>query len=277
MTRTSPKPIPKPLCSLLAFGIAVWALRLDGKVSIVTGGNSGIGKASAILFASEGAKVVIVDVDDFSKDEILEEIRRNGGDAVFLRADMAKVEDIKRMVASAVDTYGGLDVLFNNAGTGGRGRTAEEEWNDALAVNLSSVFHASMAAIYHMAKRGGGSIISTASVAGVEIGFAEPQYDASKAGIVGLTRQLASEYGKLNIRVNCICPGLIDTPFAKDITQRSERMGAFKRDIALQRAGRAEEVANVALFLASDESSYVTGTYIIVDGGWTIHGRKYWT
>jgi len=252
-------------------------VRLDGKVSIVTGGNSGIGKASAVLFASEGAKVVIVDVNDSDKDKILAKIRKDGGDAVFLTADMAKVEDIKRMVESAVDTYGGLDVLFNNAGTGGRGRTAEEEWDDALAVNLSSVFHASTAAIYHMVKRGGGSIISTASVAGMEIGFAEPQYDASKAGIIGLTRQLASEYGRLNIRVNGICPGLIDTPFAKHITQNSERMAAFKRDIALQRAGRAEEVANVALFLASDESSYVTGTYIIVDGGWTIHGRKYWT
>jgi NAD(P)-dependent dehydrogenase (short-subunit alcohol dehydrogenase family) len=249
--------------------------RLDGKVAIVTGGNSGIGRASAVLFASEGAKVLIVDVNDFGKDEILAGIRKAGGDAVFLTADMAKVEDIKRMVASAVDAYGGLDVLFNNAGTGGRGRTAEEEWNDAMAVNLSSVYHASTAAIPHMIKRGGGSIISTASVAGIEIGFAEPQYDASKAGIIGLTRQLSSEYGKFNIRVNCICPGLIDTPFAKHITQNPERMEAFKRDIALQRAGTAEEVANVALFLASAESSYVTGTYIIVDGGWTIHGRKY--
>jgi len=252
-------------------------MRLKGKIAILTGGNSGIGRASAVLFASEGAKVVIADLNDFNKDEILAEIDEAGGEATFIKADVAQVEDVKRIVALAANTYGGLDVLFNNAGTGGRGGTAEERWNDAMAVNLSSIFHASMSAIPHMTRRGGGSIINTASVAGLEIGFAEPQYDASKAGIIGLTRHLASEYGKFNIRVNSICPGLIDTPFASSITRNPERMALFKRDTALQRAGTAKEIANVALFLASDESSYVTGAFIIVDGGWTIHGRKYRT
>lgn len=251
-------------------------MRLKSKVAIITGGNSGIGRASATLFASEGAKVVIADLDDSNKDKTLSEIAKIGGKAVFIKSDLAKIEDINEMVSLAIDTFGGLGILFNNAGTAGRGKTAEQRWNDAIAVNVSSIFHASMAAIPHMMKRGGRSIINTASVAGTEIGFGAPQYDASKAGIIGLTRHLAKEYGRFNIHVNSICPGLTDTPFVEPITRNQKRMIAFKRDIALQRAGTPEEIAKVALFLASDESSYVTGTFIIADGGLTIHGRKYW-
>lgn len=250
-------------------------MRLNGKVAIVSGGNSGIGRASAFVFASEGAKVVITDINDFNKGQILTEIGEIGGEASFVKADIAEPENIKRIITGAVDDYGGLDVLFNNAGTGGTGQTVKDKWNHAIAVNLSSIFHASLVAIQYMRERGGGSIINTASVAGLKLGFAQPQYDASKAGIIGLTRHLASEYGRFNIRINSICPGLIDTPFASSITSNAAKMKLFKRDIALGRPGTAEEIANVALFLASDESSYITGTAIIVDGGWTIHGRKY--
>ena len=251
-------------------------MRLKGKVAIITGGNSGIGRATAILFASEGAKAVIGDLNDSNKDETLAKIAKIGGEAIFIKSDVAQIDDINAMVGLAVDTYGGLDVLFNNAGTIGRGETIEQRWNDTMAVNLSSIFHASIAAVPHMKKRGCGSIINTASIAGTELGFGVAQYDASKAGIVGLTRNLASEYGRFNIRVNSICPGLIDTPLVKDLIRNPERMKVFKRDIALQRSGTPEEVAKVALFLASDESSYITGTSIVVDGGWTIHGRHYW-
>jgi NAD(P)-dependent dehydrogenase (short-subunit alcohol dehydrogenase family) len=251
-------------------------MRLNEKVAIITGGNSGIGRATAILFASEGAKVVIADLSDSSKDETLAQITKIGGDAIFTKSDVAKIDDINRMIRLAVDTYGGLDVLFNNAGTAGRGETLTQRWNDAIAVNLSSMFNASFAAFPHMKKRGGGSIINTASVAGTQIGFGAAQYDASKAGVAGLTRHLASEYGRFNIRVNSICPGLIDTPIVKDLTSNPERMKALQQDIALQRVGKPEEVAKLVFFLASDESSYITGTSIVIDGGWTIHGRKYW-
>jgi NAD(P)-dependent dehydrogenase (short-subunit alcohol dehydrogenase family) len=251
-------------------------MKLTEKVAIITGGNSGIGRATAILFAYEGAKVVIADLSDSNKDETLAKIAKIGGEAVFTKSDVAKIDDINEMIELAVDTYGGLDVLFNNAGTAGGGDTMAQRWNDAIAVNLSSMFHASVAAKPHMNSRGGGSIINTASIAGTRIGFGVAQYDASKAGVAGLTRHLASEYGRFNIRVNSICPGLIDTPLVKDLTGNPEKMKTIQQDIALHRVGKPEEVANVVLFLASDESSYITGTSIVIDGGWTIHGRKYW-
>ncbi len=251
-------------------------MRLNEKVAIITGGNSGIGRATAILFASEGAKIVIADLKDSKKDETLAKIAMIGGEAIFTKSDVAQIDDVNKMIELAVDTYGGLDVLFNNAGTAGRGETLTQRWNDAIAVNLSSMFHASVAAIDHMKARGGGSIINTASIAGTQIGFGVAQYDASKAGVAGLTRHLASELGIFNIRVNSISPGLIDTPLVKDLTGNPERMRVLQQDIALQRAGTPEEVAQVVLFLASDESSYITGTSIVIDGGWMIHGRKYW-
>ncbi len=251
-------------------------MRLDEKVVIITGGNSGIGRAASILFASEGAKVVIADISDSNKDQMIAQIAKLDGEAVFTKSDVAQIDDINKMIGVAVDTYGGLDVLLNNAGTAGRGETLAQRWNDAIAVNLSSMFHASFAAIPHMKRRGGGSIINIASVAGTQIGFGVAQYDASKAGVAGLTRHLASEYGRFNIRVNSICPGLIDTPIVKDLTGNPEKMKALRQDIALQRVGKPEEVAKLVLFLASDESSYITGTSIVIDGGWTIHARKYW-
>jgi NAD(P)-dependent dehydrogenase (short-subunit alcohol dehydrogenase family) len=173
-----------------------------------------------------------------------------------------------------VRRFGRLDVLFNNAGVHGTGDTPETRWDHCLDTNLKPPYLASLAALPHMRKVGGGSIINTASISGPVVGFASPHYDASKAGLVGLTRSLASRFGKYNIRVNAICPGFIVTPFiGPGWTKQS--LESVKADVALGRLGKPEEIAQVALFLASGESSYVTGAAIVADGGWTIHYARY--
>jgi len=248
--------------------------RLAGKVAIITGGASGIGRASTELFVREGASVLIVDRDDSQTEAIFRDIRGMSGQAEFLKLNVAQPGQADYMVKTAVDRFGRLDVLFNNAGIHGSGTTPEEKWDDCLATNLKAVYHACLAALEPMQKAGGGSIVNTASISGPIVGFASPHYDASKAGLVGLTRHLASQWGKYGIRVNAICPGFIMTPFIGE-KWTIERLEVLKRDIALGRLGDPKEVAQVALFLASDEASYVTGAAIVVDGGWTTHFAKY--
>ena len=248
--------------------------RLAGKVAIITDGASGIGRASVELFAREGASVLVVDKDDSPAEDILCEICKTHGQAEFLKSDITQPGQSDRMVAFAVERFGRLDVLFNNAGIHGSGTTPDEEWDDCLATNLKAVYQSCLAAFELIQKSGGGSIVNTASISGPVVGFASPHYDASKAGLVGLTRHLASQWGKYGIRVNAICPGFIMTPFiGKKWT--TERLESLKQDIALCRLGDPKEIAQVALFLASDDASYITGTAIIADGGWTTHFAKY--
>jgi len=248
--------------------------RLEGKVAIITGGASGIGRASAELFAAEGARVLIVDRDESHGEQVVGTIRSRDGQAEFLRADVASPEAAEGMMASALRHFGPATVLFNNAGVHGEGASPEEKWEHCIATNLTAIARACRAVLPHMREAGGGSIINNASVSGPVVGFASPHYDASKAGVVGLTRHLASEWGKYGIRVNALCPGFIMTPFIGD-AWTDERLEALKRDIALGRLGAPEEMAHVALFLAADEASYVTGATIVADGGWTIHCSKY--
>ncbi len=248
--------------------------RLAGKAAVVTGGASGIGEASAKLFAQEGASVLIADRDAGKGKEVQRAICAAGGRGEFLILNIAEPGEAERMVETAVQEFGGLHVLLNNAGVHGAGETGEERWDDCLAVNLKAAYQACLAALPHMQSAGGGSIVNTASVSGPVVGFASPHYDASKGGIVGLTRNLASQWGQYGIRVNAICPGFIKTPFIGD-WWTEERLEAVQRDVALGRLGNPEEIAQVALFLASDESSYVTGTAIVADGGWTTHFAKY--
>lgn len=248
--------------------------RLVGKVAIITGGASGIGRASVELFVKEGASVLVVDRDDSQTEAIFRDIRGLPGQAEFLKLNVAQPGQADYMVKAAVDRFGRLDVLFNNAGIHGSGMTPEEKWDDCLATNLKAVYQAGLAALEPMQKAGGGSIVNTASISGPIVGFASPHYDASKAGLVGLTRHLASQWGKYGIRVNSICPGFIMTPFIGE-RWTTERLEVLKQDIALGRLGDPKEVAQVALFLASDEASYVTGAAIVVDGGWTTHFAKY--
>jgi len=243
--------------------------RLNKKVAIITGGASGIGRAIVDLFVREGASVMVVDRDVPNKAEFddTEQIE-------FLKMDLKEGKSSEIIVDRTVRRYGALHVLVNNAGVHGSGVTPEEKWDDCLEINLKVAYLNALAAVPQMRKSGGGSIVNMASIAGAVVGFASAHYDASKSGLIGLTRYLASRWGRDGIRANAICPGFIKTPFIGKGWTR-EKLESIRWDTALGRLGSAEEIASVALFLASEESSYVTGTMIIADGGWTSHYVKY--
>ncbi|MEM3526606.1 MAG: glucose 1-dehydrogenase [Candidatus Jordarchaeaceae archaeon] len=243
--------------------------KLEGKVAVITGAGSGIGRATALLFAQEGAKVVVVDINDDAGKETVKMIKDKGGEAIFVHADVSRAEEVKNMVKKAVDEYGRLDILFNNAGIGGElndtARYSEEVFDRVIAVNLKGVWLGIKYAVPEMLKVGGGSIINTASAGGL-IGFpGVSAYCASKAGAIGVTKVAALEYATQNIRVNCIAPAVIETPLSGQMTP--EMMQAQIQMVPMRRAGKPEEVAKVALFLASDDSSFVTGHILSVDGG----------
>jgi 3-oxoacyl-[acyl-carrier protein] reductase len=251
--------------------------RLSDKVALVTGADSGIGRATARLFAREGARVVCVDIRESGKQRIDRLIADDGGQAVFVQADVRTRADCDRMVAAALDSYGDLDILFNNAGTGVRGRIDElsdEDWNLVLDTNLHSIYHGVRAALPHFQQRGRGNIVNTASTFGLLAAERYAAYCASKGAVVLLTRQLALDLGP-NIRVNCVCPGATATPrllrgmgLGEDYERNQVRLQTLNR--CLQRLARPEEIAYGVLFLASDESSFVTGHALVVDGGQTI-------
>ncbi len=249
--------------------------RLDGKVAIVTGSASGIGRATVKLFAQEGAKVVVADCDTENGLLVAAEIHQAGQEATFLRTDVRVPEQVQAMIQQAVTTYGKLDILYNNAGIpGDQGATGEcsvDDWDNVVATNLRGVFLGMRYAIPEMIKSGGGVIINTASVNGM-IGLPYyPAYTASKGGVIQLTKTAALEYAQQNIRVNCICPGGIWTNIVKTFwgDQFDEEM--VKREVTkyqpIGRFGESEEIARLALFLASDDSSFCTGAPFIADGG----------
>ncbi len=246
--------------------------RLKGRAAIITGAGSGIGRAAALLFAEEGAKVVVVDHAADTGQDAVTQIRQAGGQAVFVLADVSKAIDAQEMIHSTLGAFGRLDILFNNAGLSGKSTMTadmtEEAWDRVLATNLKGVFLGSKYAIEVMLRQGGGIIINTASVAGMvgEPGFAA--YGASKAGVIHLTKVMALEYADRNIRINCICPGAIMTPITAAALDR-DNPPLFRQPQAMGRIGQPGEVAKVALFLASDDSSFVTGAAAVVDGGWT--------
>jgi len=247
---------------------------LQGKVAIITGGASGMGKAASILFAKEGANVVVADLNVTGGEAVAKEASAGGKPCVFQRTDVSQEADVKALVARAVAEFGGLDIMFNNAGIGGAVGPLEEisveDWDKTQAVCLRGVFLGIKHSVAEMRKVGGGSIISTASVAGLAGGYGPHAYSAAKAGVVNLTRSVALEVAKDKIRVNCICPGGINTPIFNFLTSDREVTGQLLGPLhPLRRAGLPEDIANMALFLASDESEWITGVAMVVDGGLT--------
>ena len=252
-------------------------MRLKNKVALITGAGSGIGRATAILFAKEGAKVVVADIDTKGGEETVKKINDSGGAAVFVHVDVTKASDAERMVKTAVEKYGKLDILFNNAGINPLGTvvdTTEESWDRIINVNLKGIFLGSKHAIPEMAKHEGGVIINTASVNGLVALPDEAAYDASKGGVVMLTKAMAIDHASQNIRANCICPGATDTALLRRYIDEAhdpeKQLKAFvEYNAALRRLIKPEEIAYAVLFLASDESSAITGVALPVDGGCT--------
>jgi NAD(P)-dependent dehydrogenase (short-subunit alcohol dehydrogenase family) len=249
--------------------------RLDGKVAVVTGAASGIGRASAIRFASEGAAVVVTDLNAQGGDETVTECKRAGGRAVFCRVDVTSEADVKAAVDRAVSEFGKLDIIFNNAGLAGAigkiEETTAENWDRTFSILLRAVFLGMKYAVPAMRKAGGGSIISTASIAGLRGGAGPHAYSAAKAGVINLTRSVALEVGKDRIRVNCICPGGINTPLiSNNVPGGYEVASQFLKNIQpIPRAGLPEDIAAMAAFLASDDAEWITGAAMVVDGGYT--------
>lgn len=247
-------------------------MRLENKVAIITGAGSGIGKASAKLFAKEGAKVVVADLNEEGGQQTVSEIKDGGGEAIFVKTDVSKAEDIDAMVLKCVETYGELDILFNNAGVVSMGKidaTTEEDWQKVIDVDLKGVFLGCKRAIPEMEKVGKGKIISTASIAGL-VGFdGVAAYCAAKGGVVNLTRELALECAPKKINVNAIAPGVIETAMTKDILADPTQKAGMQAGTPYPRLGEPEDIAYAALYLASDESDFVTGHTLVVDGGWT--------
>jgi NAD(P)-dependent dehydrogenase (short-subunit alcohol dehydrogenase family) len=245
--------------------------RFDGKVAVVTGGAHGIGRATAQAFAQDGASVIVSDYLDDGIN-VAREIGAAGGEAAFVTADVSSAEAVQRLIADAEERYGRLDYLFNNAGIEGeQGLTADaslENWHRVIAVNLSGVFFGMKYAIPAMLRAGGGAIVNNASVAGL-VGFAGiPAYTASKGGVVQLTRTAALEYATQGIRVNCVCPGVIDTPMIQRFTHDDpDAVAAMMQMEPIGRLGRPEEIADTVLYLCSDAASFITGAAIPVDGG----------
>ena len=243
---------------------------VEGKVALVTGGGSGIGRQACLVFAREGARVVVCDVAVEGGEETVGQIEQAGGRATFIRADVAQAAEVEALVAKTVETYGRLDCAYNNAGIAGRtARVAddsEQNWERILAINLKGVWLCLKYEIAHMLTQGGGAIVNTASDAGL-IGLRRAgAYVASKHGVVGLTRTAALEYAKANIRVNAVCPGPIDTPMLREASERV--IDAMATAQPNGRLGQPREIAEAAVWLCSDAASFVTGHPMPVDGGY---------
>ncbi len=250
--------------------------RLAGKVALITGGASGQGRAAALLFAQEGARVVVVDIEAEGGEETARRVRAAGGVASFVAADVSRAADVERAVNHAIDTYGQLHVLYNNAAVLHRKDAFvvdldEEIWEQVLAVNLKGVYLGCKYAIPHLVQAGGGSIINTSSLAGL-LGVGNVHaYTAAKGGVVSLTRAVAVAYAAQKVRCNVICPGAVDTPMMAHVLHGSDARlrQRFERGHPIGRLGTPEDIAHLALYLASDESSWVTGSVFTIDGGFS--------
>jgi len=256
-------------------------MRLREKVAIITGAGSGAGRAGALIFAREGAKVVVGDIDPKAGDETVQMVRSAGGESFSIQVDCGQVGDMRRLMDEAVKKYGRLNILWNHAGIPGPGtleNTEEEEFDRSMSVNIKGGFFATKFAVPYLKEAGGGSIIFTASISALRASPYSPSYSLFKGGLIPLTMSLAVYLSAHNIRVNCICPSGIDSPMLRVFIDRTEKLKGealekAMKDIAskypLGRFAKPEDVADLALFLASEEASYITGVAIPVDGGKT--------
>jgi NAD(P)-dependent dehydrogenase (short-subunit alcohol dehydrogenase family) len=247
--------------------------QLENKVALVTGGSSGIGRTSAMVFAREGAKVVVADIDVRGGEETASIIKEAGGDAIFIKTNVSKATEVEKLVSKTVDNYGRVDCAFNNAGILGVLFTSitddtEQNWNRVIKINLKGIWLCMKYEISQMLKQGGGVIVNSSSVAGLAGSPTGPAYIASKHGVVGLTRAASVEYAQEGIRINAVCPGWINTPMTESYTHDDHHFQT--RIIALHpigRVGTSEEVAETVVWLCSDAASFVTGHAMVVDGG----------
>ena len=245
---------------------------LESKVAIITGAGSGIGEATARLFASEGAKVVVSDISEENGIKVVKDINKSGGEAFFVKSDASKAADHEHLVKETIRKFGKLNIAVNNAGIGGpsapTGEYPIDGWQKVIDINLSGVFYGMRYQLPEMVKAGSGSVINIASILG-QVGFENSAaYVASKHGVVGLTKAGALEYAKKNVRVNSVGPGFIYTGLVNEQTMGKEAISLLEQKHAFGRLGNAQEVAELILFLASDKASFVTGAYYPVDGGY---------
>lgn len=244
---------------------------LDGKVALVTGASGGIGRAAALSFARSGARVLVCDVKDEEGHETVSMIEAAGGTAVWQRCDVSRAEDIKAMVGKAVDTWGRLDCAFNNAGINllGRDEFQDENWDLAISINLTGVMRCIREEAAVMLKTGGGAIVNTSSINGLVGNPNQPAYVASKHGVVGLTRQAALKWAQQGIRVNAVCPGVIETPMTAPLAADPQMRAVIDAMTPMGRFGKAEEIAEAVVWLCSDAAGFVTGHPMVIDGGAT--------
>ena len=249
--------------------------RLDGKVALITGAGNGMGQVASVLFASEGARIVVADFSEAGGAETVAAVEAVGGEAAFVKVDVANSDQVSAMVDFAMARFGALNVLYNNAGIfpaddGGVTETPEPTWDRVMEVNLKGVWLGCKYGIPAMLASGGGSIVNVASfVALMGAATAQIAYTASKGGVLAMTREIAVEYGRQNIRANSLCPGPVSTPMLEELMSDPVRKARRLVHIPMGRLGQADELAKAALFLASDDSSFMTGAQLVVDGGIT--------
>jgi NAD(P)-dependent dehydrogenase (short-subunit alcohol dehydrogenase family) len=244
-----------------------------GKVVLITGGGSGIGRASALAFAREGAKVVVADISEKGGEDTVSKIESICGEAIFVKTDVSKAAEVKQLIDTTVNTYGALNYAFNNAGVKGASSSTaactEENWDRVLDINLKGVWLCMKYQIPYMRQQGGGAIVNMSAAAGLSSCLERfPAYTASKHAVIGLTKAAAVEYAKAGIRINALCPGYIDTPMVEnEIQQNFQLQDLATNQIPLGRLGTPEEVAEIVVFLCSDIASFITGHAMVVDGG----------